>query len=96
MITDMNAFFYGLRLAVKTELCFIINNYGILEVKLTFKGFLDTQRIQISDTFFKLEDKETTIGDFARPWKNLFGHGRTIDKKESTIKEFKYNVNETK
>ena len=65
-------------------------------MKLTFKGFLDTQRIQISHTFFKLEDKETNIGELARLWKKLFGHGTTIDKKESTIKEFKYSVNELK
>ena len=43
-----------------------------------------------------MKDGETVSGDFRLPWKRSIAHGITIDKKETTVKDFKSNLNELK
>ena len=85
--------FYGLLLVRKMILCYTKDKHGTLGEKLTFKGFHDTKRLLNTDKYFKLRDGETVNEEFPLPWKRSFAHGITIDKKETTNKDFKSNLN---
>ena len=43
-----------------------------------------------------MENGQTVNGDFPLPWKKSSAFGITMEKKESTVKEFKPNKNEIK
>ena len=48
------------------------------------------------DKNFKLKDGGTVNGEFLLPCKRSTAHGKTIDKKETTVKEFRSKLNELK
>ena len=64
--------------------------------KLTSKGFHHTNILLNKDKNFKLRDGENFNGKLPLPWKRFFTQGKTIDKKETTTKEFKSTLNKLK
>ena len=80
--------------APKTKLCYIKDKYGRLIEKKTFKVYQNSERLLETYKYFKLKDGESVIGQFPPPWKKSPARGITIDQKETTIKEYKSNLNE--
>ena len=73
--------FYGLFLAPKIKYCLTINELGVIEQHMTFKGFNDSKRLlDRSQCFNMLKGKKITA-ILPRSWKKLFENGVKIPTK---------------
>ena len=67
-----------------------------LEKNWFLKDFM-TQKVALNaDENFKLKNGQTVNGEFPLTWKWSLTYGMTNDEKETTVKEFKSEVNEKK
>ena len=74
-------FFCGLFLAPKIKYCLTINELGVIEQHMTFKGFNDKKRLlDRSRYFITLEGKKITAM-LPRSWKKSFNNGIIIPTK---------------
>ena len=64
--------------------------------KKPFKNYHDSGTLLGTFEFFKLRDDESVIAEFFRPWKRSPGRGTIIDKRRTTNKDLKLNLNELK
>ena len=73
--------FYGLFLAPKIKYCLTINQLGVIEQHMTFKGFNDSKRLlDRSQYFIMLKGKKITV-ILPRSWKKSFENGVIIPTK---------------
>ena len=60
----------------KIKYCIVLNEGGILEEKITFKGY-NVKNIKVLD-FLKMINKEDVITQVNKPWKRSFRDGVVI------------------
>ena len=72
--------------STENEICFLLDNYGILGEKLAFRGFHDAKIILNTDRYFNMKHGQTINEELPLPWKRSFSHGITGDKDRTAIK----------
>ena len=73
--------FYGLFLAPKLKYCFIINKYGVISEKKTFKGFKDVSDKLNRNEYFKMFEGDKLVAKVPLSWKRSFSQAVVIPHK---------------
>ena len=73
--------FYSLFLAPKIKYCLSINDLGIIEQHMTFKGFNDSKRLLDRSQYFDMWEGKKITAMLPRSWKKLFNNGVIIPTK---------------
>ena len=73
--------FYGLSLAPKIKYCLTINDLGISEQHMTFKGFNDSKRLLDRSQYFDMWEGKKITAMLPRSWKKSFNNGVIIPTK---------------
>ena len=73
--------FYGLFLAPKIKYCLIINKYGVISEKKTFKGFTNVSDKLDRKEYFNMADGDKLIAKVPLSWKKSFSQGVVIPHK---------------
>ena len=73
--------FYGLFLAPKIKYCLTINDLGIIEQHMTFKGFNDSKRLLDRSQYFDMWEGKKITAMLPRSWKKSFNNGVIIPTK---------------
>ena len=73
--------FYGLFLAPKIKYCLIINKYGVISEKKTFKGFTNVSDNLDRKEYFKMFDGGKLVAKVPLSWKKSFSQGFVIPHK---------------
>ena len=73
--------FYGLFLAPKIKYCLIINKYGVISEKKTFKGFKDVSDKLDRKEYFNMADGDKLVAKIPLSWKESFSQGVVIPHK---------------
>ena len=73
--------FYGLFLAPKIKYCLTINDLGIIEQHMTFKGFNDSKRLLDRSQYFDMWEGKKISAMLPRSWKKSFDNEVIIPKK---------------
>ena len=73
--------FYGHFLASKMKYCLIINKYGVISEKKTFKGFKDVSDNLDRKEYFKMADDDILVAKVPLSWKKSFSQGVVIPHK---------------
>ena len=73
--------FYALFLAPKMEYCLTINELGIIEQHMTFKGFNDSKRLLDRSQYFDMSDGKKISAMLPRSRKKSFNNGIVIPTK---------------
>ena len=73
--------FYGLFLAPKIKYCLIINKYGVISEKKTFKGFTNVSDNLDRKEYFKMADGDKLVAKVPLSWKKSFSQGVVIPHK---------------
>ena len=73
--------FYGLFLAPKMKYVFTIDDYGIIQQHMTFKGFNDSKRLLDRSQYFDMLDGKKITAMLPRSWKKSFDNGVIIPTK---------------
>ena len=73
--------FYGLFLAPKIKCCLTINDLGIIEQHMTFKGFNDSKRLLDRSQYFDMWEGKKITAMLPRSWKKSFNDGIIIPTK---------------
>ena len=71
MIIKTGGIFYGLLLAPKIKYCLTINELGIIEQYMTFKGFYDSKRLLDRSQYFDMLDGKKVSAMLPRSWKKI-------------------------
>ena len=72
---------YGLFLAPKIKYCLIINKYGVIDEKKTFKGFKDVKDVLDRKEYFNMAGGDKLVAKIPLSWKKSFSHGVIIPHK---------------
>ena len=80
--------FYGLFLAPKIKYVLTINDYGIIQQHMTFKGFNDSKRLLDRSQYFDMLDGKKVSAMLPRSWKKSFENGVIIPTKKRNIAMF--------
>ena len=67
--------FYGLFLAPKVKYVLTIDDYGIIQQHMTFKGFIDSKRFLDRSQYFDMLDDKKITAMLPRSWKKSFNNG---------------------
>ena len=70
--------FYGLFLAPKIKYCLIINKYGVISERKTFKGFTNVSDNLDRKEYFKMFDGDKLVAKVPLSWKKSFSQGVVI------------------
>ena len=73
--------FYGLFLAPKIKYCLTINELGVIEQHMTFKGFNDSKRLLDRSQYFDMLNGKKKSAMLPRSWKKSFNNGVIIPTK---------------
>ena len=73
--------FYGLFLAPKIKYCLTINELGVIEQHMTFKGFNDSKRLLDRSQYFNMLKGKNITAILPRSWKKSFENGVIIPTK---------------
>ena len=73
--------FYALFLAPKIKYCLIINKYGVISEKKTFKGFKNVSDKLDRKEYFNMADGDKLIAKVPLSWKKSFSQGVVIPSK---------------
>ena len=73
--------FYGLFLAPKIKFCTTINELGIIEQHMTFKGFNDSKRLLDRSQFFDIWEGKKITAMLPISWRKSFNNGIIIPTK---------------
>ena len=73
--------FYGLFLAPKIKYCLTINELGVIEQYMTFKGFNDSKRLLDRYQYFNMLKGKKITALLPRSWKKSFEIGVIIPTK---------------
>ena len=73
--------FYGFFLAPKTKYCLTINELGVIEQYMTFKGFNHSKRILDRSQYFNMLKGKKITAILPRSWKKSFENGVIIPTK---------------
>ena len=73
--------FYGLFLAPKIKYCLIINKYGVISEKKTFKRFTNVSDNLDRKEYFKMADGDKLVAKVPLSWKKSFNQGAVIPHK---------------
>ena len=73
--------FYGLFLAPKIKYCLTINELGVIEQHMTFKGFNDSKRLLDRSQYFNMLKGKKITAILPRSWKKSFENGVIIPTK---------------
>ena len=73
--------FYGLFLAPKIKYCLIINKYGVISEKKTFKRFTNVSDNLDRKEYFKMADGDKLVAKVPLSWKKSFNQGVVIPQK---------------
>ena len=73
--------FYGLFLAPKIKYCLIINKYGVISEKKTFKGFKDVSDNLNRKEYFNMAGGDKLVAKIPLSWKKSFSQGVVIPHK---------------
>ena len=73
--------FYGLFLAPKIKYCLIINKYGVISEKKTFKGFTNVSDKLDRKEYFNMANGDKLIAKVPLSWKKSFSQGVVIPHK---------------
>ena len=73
--------FYALFLAPKLKYCLIINDLGIIEQHMTFKGLNDSKRLLDRSQYFGMLNGKKITAMLPRSWKKSFNNGVIIPTK---------------
>ena len=86
---------FALFIAPKIKYCVVLNEDGILEEKITFKGY-NVKNIKVLD-FLKMINKEDVMTQVNKPWKRSFRDGVVIpDNEDLQTKTFNARCNALK
>ena len=69
--------FYAWFLALKIKYCLVIDDFGIISAKKTFKGYSEEHRLIKLDEYISLSEGKTVSGRFSIDWTKTF-EGRKI------------------
>ena len=84
--------FYVLFLAPKTKYCLTINELGIIEQHMTFKGFNDSKRLLDRSQYFDMLDGKKISAMLPISWKKPFNNGIVIPTKMRHCNACKYGI----
>ena len=84
--------FYGLILAPKIKHVLIIDDFGIVQQHLTFKGFNDSKRLLDRTQFFDMLKGKKITAMLRRSWKKSFFNGIVIPAKMRHCNECKDGI----
>ena len=73
--------FYGLFIAPKIKYGLTIDDYGIIQQHMTFKGFNDSKRLSDRPQFFDMLKGKKITAMLPRSWKKSFNNGVMIPTK---------------
>ena len=73
--------FYGLFLAPKIKYVLTIDDYGIIQQHMIFKGFNDSKRLLDRSQYFDMLDGKKITAVLPRSWKKSFDNGVIIPTK---------------
>ena len=73
--------FYGLFLAPKIKYVLTIDDFGIIQQHMTFKGFNDSKRLLDRSQYFDMLDGKKLTAMLPRSWKKSFDNGVIIPTK---------------
>ena len=78
---ETGGIFYGLFLSPKLKYCLTIDEYGIIQQHMTFKGFNDSKRLLDRSQHFKMIEGKKISAMLPRSWKKSFNSGVVIPAK---------------
>ena len=81
--------FYGLFLAPKIKYVLTIDDHGIIQQHMTFKGFNDSKRLLDRSQYFDMLKGKKTTAMLPRSWKKSFNNGIIIPTKMRQCNECK-------
>ena len=84
--------FYALFLAPKIKYCSIINKYGVISEKKTFKGFKDVSDKLDRKDYFNMADGDKLVAKIPLSWKKSFSQGVVIPHKMRNCTNCKENI----
>ena len=84
--------FYAQILAPKRKNVLTMDEYGIIEHHLTFKGFNDSKRILDQSQYFDMLDGQKTTAKLPRSWKKPFNNGDVTPTKVRECNACKYGI----
>ena len=84
--------FYALFLAPKIKYCLTINDLGIIEQHMTFKGFIDSKRLLDRSQYFDMWEGKKISAMLPRSWKKSFNNGVIIPTKMRKCNECKDGI----
>ena len=64
--------FYAWFLALKIKYCLVIDDFGIISAKRTFKGYSEEHRMIKLDEYISLSEGKTVLGRFSIDWTKTF------------------------
>ena len=78
---ETGGIFYGLFLAPKKKYVLTIDDFGIIQQHMTFKGFNDSKRLLNRSQYFDMLDGKKITAMLPRSWKKSFKNGVKIPTK---------------
>ena len=84
--------FYGLFLASKIKYVLTIDDYGIIQQHMTFKGFNDSKRLLDRSQYFDMLAGKKIKAMLPRSWKKSFNNGVIIPTKMKQCNECKDGI----
>ena len=78
---ETGGIFYGLLLAPKIKYCLTINEFGVIQQHMTFKGFNDSERLLDQSQYFDMLEGKKISGMLPKSWKKSFNHGIIIQQR---------------
>ena len=78
-----SSIFYGWFLAPKIKFCLVIDDFGIISVKRTFKGYSEEHRLKKLDEHISLSEGKTVSGRFSIDWTKTFEGIKTPHRKQN-------------
>ena len=84
--------FYGLFLPPKIKYVLTIDDFGIIQQHMTFKGFNDSKRLLDRSQYFDMLDGKKMTAMLPRSWKESFNNGVIIPTKMRQCNECKDEI----
>ena len=77
--------FYAWFLALKIKYCLVIDDYGVISAKRTFKGYSEEHRMIKLDEYISILEGKTVSGRFSIDWTENFQEIKKPHRKQNCI-----------
>ena len=77
--------FYAWFLAPKIKYCLVIDDFGVILAKRTFKGYSEEHRMMKPDQYISLSEKKAVSGRFSIDWSKTFERTKIPHRKQDCL-----------